>query len=65
MKDINYVFNLAAVTSSPEFEDIDPNGYEINVMGTYNILKAEFKNNVKKVILGISFAVYGNIDVPV
>ena len=65
MKDIDYVFNLAAVTSPPEFEDIDSNGYEINVMGTYNILKAAFKNNVKKVILASSSAVYGNIDVPV
>ena len=64
MKDIDYVFNLAAVTAPPQFEDIDSNGYEINVMGTYNILKAAFKNNVKKVILASSSAVYGNIDVP-
>jgi UDP-glucose 4-epimerase len=65
MKDIDYVFNLAAVTSPPQFEDIDSDGYEINIMGTYNILKAAFKNNVKKVILASSSAVYGNIDVPV
>ena len=48
MKGIDYVFNLAAVTAPPEFEDINSNGYEINVMGTYNILKAAYKNNVKK-----------------
>ena len=65
MKGIDYVFNLAAVTSPPEFEDINSNGYEINVMGTYNILKAAYKNSVKKVILASSSAVYGNIDVPV
>lgn len=65
MKGVDYVFNLAAVTSPPEFEDIDSNGYEINVMGTYNILKSAYKNNVKKVILASSSAVYGNIDVPV
>ena len=47
MKGIDYVFNLAAVTSPPEFEDINSNGYEINIMGTYNILKAAYKNNVK------------------
>ena len=64
MKDVDYVFNLAAVTSPPEFEDIDSNGYEINIMGTYNILKAAYKNNVKKVILASSSAVYGNINVP-
>ena len=65
MKGVDYVFNLAAVTSPPEFEDIDSKGYEINVMGTYNILKSAYKNNVKKVILASSSAVYGNIDVPV
>ena len=65
MKDIDYVFNLAAVTSPPQFEDIDSDGYEINIMGTYNILKAAFKNNVKKVILASSSAVYGNINFPV
>ncbi len=51
MKSIDYVFNLAAVTSPPEFEDLNSNGYEINVMGTYNILKVAYKNNVRKVIL--------------
>lgn len=65
LKDIDYMFNLAAVTSPPEFEDINSNGYEVNVIGTYNILKAAYKNNVKKVILASSSAVYGNINVPV
>ena len=65
MKGVDYVFNLAAVTAPPEFEDIDSHGYEINIMGTYNILKAAYKNNVKKVILASSSAVYGNINVPV
>ena len=51
VKSIDYVFNLAAVTSPPEFEDLNSNGYEINVMGTYNILKVAYKNNVRKVIL--------------
>ena len=62
MKDIDYVFNLAAVTSPPEFEDIDGKGYEINIMGTYNILKAAYKNNVKKVILASSSALYGDTN---
>ena len=64
MKDIDYVFNLAAVTSPPEFEDIDSKGYEINIMGTYNILKSAYKNNIKKVILASSSAIYGNIKTP-
>ena len=65
MKDIDYVFNFAAVTSPPEFEGMNSNGYEINVMGTYNVLKAAYKNNVKKVILASSSAVYGHINRPV
>ena len=65
MKDIDYVFNLAAVTSPPEFEDINSNGYEINIMGTYDIFKAASNNNVKKVLLASSSVVYGNINVPV
>ena len=64
MNDIDYVFNLAAVTSPPEFEDIDSKGYEINIMGTYNILKSAYKNNVKRVILASSSAIYGNIKIP-
>ena len=64
MKDIDYVFNLAAVTSPPEFEDIDSKGYEINIMGTYNILKSAYKNNIKKVILASSSAIYGDIKTP-
>ena len=64
MKDIDYVFNLAAVTSPPEFEDIDSKGYEINIIGTYNILKSAYKNNVKKVILASSSAIYGDIKTP-
>ena len=64
MKDVDYVFNLAAVTSPPEFEDIDSKGYEINIIGTYNILKSAYKKNVKKVILASSSAIYGNIKTP-
>ena len=48
----------------PEFEDIDSKGYEINIIGTYNILKSAYKNNVKKVILASSSAIYGNIKTP-
>ena len=58
---IDYVFHLAAVTSPPEFENLTGEGYEVNVMGTYNVLAASAKNNVKRVILASSSSVYGNI----
>jgi UDP-glucose 4-epimerase len=58
---IDYVFHLAAVTSPPEFEDLTGEGYEVNVIGTYNVLAASAKNNVKRVILASSSSIYGDI----
>ena len=57
---IDYVFHLAAVTSPPEFENLTGEGYEVNVMGTYNVLAASAKNNVKRVIIASS-SVYEDI----
>ena len=66
MKDIDYVFNLAAVTSPPEFEDIDSKGYEINIIGTYNILKSADRfgkgGAVKKGLSMAQFEYIGYID---
>ena len=58
---IDYVFHLAAVTSPPEFEDLTGEGYEVNVIGTYNVLAASAKNNVKRVILASSSSIYGDM----
>ena len=58
---IDYVFHLAAVTSPPEFENLTGEGYEVNVMGTYNVLAASAKKNVKRVILASSSSIYGDI----
>lgn len=58
---IDYVFHLAAVTSPPEFENLTAEGYEVNVIGTYNVLAASAKNGVKKVILASSSSIYGDI----
>ena len=58
---IDYVFHLAAVTSPPEFENLTGEGYEVNVMGTYNVLAASAKNNVKRVIIASSSSIYGDI----
>lgn len=58
---MDYVFHLAAVTSPPEFENLRGEGYEVNVMGTYNVLAASARNNVKRVILASSSSVYGDL----
>ena len=36
-------------------------GYEVNVIGTYNVLAASAKNNVKRVILASPSSIYGDI----
>ena len=61
LKGIDQVFHLAAVTSPPEFENLTGEGYEVNVIGTYNVLAASAKNNVKRVILASSSSIYGDI----
>ena len=61
LKGIDHVFHLAAVTSPPEFENLTGEGYEVNVIGTYNVLEASAKNNVKRVILASSSSIYGDI----
>ncbi|MGC8995526.1 MAG: NAD-dependent epimerase/dehydratase family protein [Thermoplasmata archaeon] len=54
------IFHLAAVTSPPEFEDLLSEGFETNVIGTYNVMAAAVKNNVKRIIIASSSSVYGN-----
>ena len=60
LKGIDYVFHLAAVTSPPEFENLTVDGYDVNVLGTYNILAASQVNKVKKVVIASSSSIYGN-----
>ncbi len=64
MKGVHGVFHMAATTSPPQFETDLISGFKTNVLGTLNILKAASGNNVKRVVLASSSAVYGNITVP-
>ena len=61
LKGVDLVFHLAAVTSPPEFENLMGAGFEVNVMGTYNILAASHTNKVKRVVLASSSSIYGDI----
>ena len=60
LKGIDQVFHLAAVTSPPEFENLMADGYEVNVLGTYNILAASQANGVRRVVIASSSSIYGN-----
>lgn len=57
---VDYVFHNAAVTSPPEFEQKPFDGFNTNVMGTFNVLDMARRHNVKKVILASSSSIYGN-----
>lgn len=61
MHGLDGVFHLAAITSPPQFEDDMISGFNTNVYGTLNILRAAAINNVKRVVLASSSAVYGDI----
>jgi UDP-glucose 4-epimerase len=57
---VDYVFNLAAVPYLST-DSVNPvSYYETNSKGILNVLQAAKDNNVKKVILASSSAVYGN-----
>lgn len=60
MKDIDFVYHLAAMTSVVESME-DPNKcLKINVEGWFNVLEACQKNKVKKIFFASSAAVYGD-----
>ena len=57
IKGCDYVFHAAAYTNL-KCKNLD-NFYDANVLGTENILKAAFENQVKKVIYTSTLAVHG------
>jgi UDP-glucose 4-epimerase len=60
MQNVDYVFHQAALTSVPlSIEQVELNN-SINVLGTFNVLLAAQKANVKRVVLASSASVYGN-----
>ena len=60
MRDIDYVFHLAALTSVQESITNIEECVDINSYGLLNVLECANTNNVKKVIFASSAAVYGD-----
>jgi UDP-glucose 4-epimerase len=54
------IFHLAAVTSPPQFEDDPLSGFQVNAVGTLNVLEMARKNNVGRVVMASSSATYGD-----
>lgn len=64
MKNIDYVFHLAAMWLL-HCKDYPRTAFEVNIGGTFNILEACVKNNIKKLIYSSSASVYGDaVEVP-
>ena len=61
---VDYVFHEAALVSVAESMRNPEKTMEVNVGGTKNVLDAAVSNNVKKVILASSAAVYGDAAPP-
>ena len=64
MKDVDFVFHLAAMWLL-HCKDFPRTAFEVNVGGTFNVLEACVKHNVKKLIYSSSASVYGDaIETP-
>ena len=59
MKDVDYVFHLAAMWLL-HCKDYPRTAFDVNIAGTFNVLEACVKNNVKKLISSSSASVYGD-----
>lgn len=62
-EDIEYIFHEAALVSVAQSMNDPQKTIEINTIGTFNILDAGRRNNVRKVVLASSAAVYGDAQV--
>lgn len=64
MEGIDYVFHLSAMWLL-HCKDFPRTAFRVNIEGTYNVLEACVKNNVKKLIYSSSASVYGDaVEVP-
>ena len=59
MEGVDYVFHLAAMWLL-HCKDFPRTAFDVNIAGTFNVLEACVKNNVKKLIYSSSASVYGD-----
>ena len=64
MKGVDYVFHLAAMWLL-HCKDYPRTAFHVNIEGTFNVLEACVKNNVKKLVYSSSASVYGDaVEIP-
>ncbi|MGE5401282.1 MAG: NAD-dependent epimerase/dehydratase family protein, partial [Ignavibacteriales bacterium] len=64
MKGVDYVFHLAAMWLL-HCKDYPRTAFKVNIEGTFNVLEACVRNNVKKLVYSSSASVYGDaVEIP-
>lgn len=64
MEGVDYVFHLAAMWLL-HCKDMPRTAFDVNIYGTFNVLEACVKHNIKKLIFSSSASVYGDaVEVP-
>jgi UDP-glucose 4-epimerase len=64
MEGVDYVFHLAAMWLL-HCKDFPRTAFDVNIAGTFNVLEACVKHNIKKLIYSSSASVYGDaVEVP-
>ncbi len=62
IKDIDLVSHQAALGSVPRSIEDPSTSFEVNIMGTLNILRASKENNVERVVMAFSSSSYGDSE---
>lgn len=62
LKDVDYVFHLASVSSERKATEEPLGCFKVNVLGTVNVLEITRRAKIKKIIFSSSGAVYKNPD---
>jgi len=63
MKGVDEIYHLAADPSVKDSAEKPERSFEINVIGTFNLLEAARRNDVKKIVFTSSSTVYGETNV--
>lgn len=61
MEGVDYVFHLAAMWLL-HCDDFPKTALDVNIKGTFNVLEACVKHNIKKLVFSSSASVYGDAD---
>ncbi len=63
IRDADVVFHEAAIPSVPRSIDDPLPSHEVNIDGTFNVLRAAAENGVRRVVYAASSSAYGDTDV--